>query len=63
MSKLWLLLFLNWCIDEKMPDKSFVRIMQMISSLKIYEVLSPVETTWLFTDPWEFAGWSGRDKI
>jgi len=63
MSKLWLLLFLNWCIEEKMSDKSFVRIIQMVSSLKINEVLSPLETLSLFTDPWEFAGWTGRDKI
>jgi hypothetical protein len=63
MSKLWLLLFLTWCIEERMSDKSFTVIMEIIKSLKIYEVLSPGETTWLISDPWEFAGWSGRDKI
>jgi len=60
MSESWYDLFVGWAKDISLPNIRIAEMLDDITALRIYEILSPAETAWLFVDPWEFNGWSDR---
>ena len=60
MSEDWYDLFVDWARNIDLPNITITGMLDNITALRIYEILSPYETAWLFADPWEFKGWPGR---
>ena len=60
MSEDWYGLFVTWAKSIELPDSRIIEMVDHIIALRIYEVLSPRETAWLFANPWEFEGWCDR---
>jgi len=60
MSEDWYDLFVGWARNINLSNIRITEMLDHITALRIYEILSPAETAWLFADPWEFEGWPGR---